>query len=188
MLLPGVASVPVTPVGVGLSPGDTSSVAPSGMPVGETDVLVPRPNGDVVPIVGVGVAVPPTCAMATLERNAAGRIVAINEILIIGIFLLKRARRPKAIGRRQGDRATSITAPGSSPGVSIVILIGGAPVNVSIGKCAVARVRSIKLAFIRFVREGRITAEPSFHARNRMPREAAEAQGRPRWPSHGGLS
>jgi hypothetical protein len=60
----GIAIVPVTPVGAGLIPGDASSVAPRGMPVGETVEPVPRPSGDVAPMLGVGVAAP--CATATL--------------------------------------------------------------------------------------------------------------------------
>lgn len=79
----GVAIVPVTlPVGAGLIPGDASSVAPSGMPVGETVEPVPRPSGEVAPMVGVGLAIPPTCAMAALQARTTGMIAAIIENLI----------------------------------------------------------------------------------------------------------
>jgi hypothetical protein len=53
-------------VGIGLTPGEAISVEPIGIPVGETDEPDEMPRGEVAPIVGVGVAIPPTCAMATL--------------------------------------------------------------------------------------------------------------------------
>jgi hypothetical protein len=68
--LPGIAIVPVES-GAGLIPGDASSVDPSGMPVGETGEPVPIPSGEVAPRLGVGVAIPPTCAMATLQVKSA---------------------------------------------------------------------------------------------------------------------
>ena len=95
--LPGTAIVPVTPVGSGLSPGDASSVAPRGMPVGDTVEPVPRPSGEVAPIVGVGAAIPPTCAMATLQTKSAGRTTAIDEIRI-GIPRSKAASMRPAPG------------------------------------------------------------------------------------------
>jgi hypothetical protein len=52
------------------------------MPVGETVEPVPIPSGEVAPTVGVGVAVPPTCAMATLQTKSAGMTAATNENLI----------------------------------------------------------------------------------------------------------
>lgn len=52
------------------------------MPVGETDEPVPTPSGEVAPIVGVGVAIPLTCAMATLQAKSAGRIAAIKETIV----------------------------------------------------------------------------------------------------------
>jgi hypothetical protein len=78
----GIAIVPVTPVGAGLTPGDAISVAPIGIPVGETAEPVAMPSGEVTPIVGVGVAVPPTCAIATLQTKSAGSTAAIDETLI----------------------------------------------------------------------------------------------------------
>jgi hypothetical protein len=79
--LPGIAMVPVTPVGAGLTPGDAISVEPKGMPVGETAEPVPNPSGDVAPRLGVGLAIPLTCAMAALQIRSAG-IAAINDHLI----------------------------------------------------------------------------------------------------------
>jgi hypothetical protein len=78
----GIEIAPVTPVGAGLTPGDAISVEPRGMPVGETAEPVPIPSGEVAPMVGVGLAIPLTCAMATLQRTSAGRATAINENLI----------------------------------------------------------------------------------------------------------
>jgi hypothetical protein len=77
----GIAIVPVEEVGIGLTPGEASSVAPNGIPVGETVEPDVMPSGEVAPIVGVGVAVPPTCAMATLQTKSVGRTAAINETL-----------------------------------------------------------------------------------------------------------
>jgi hypothetical protein len=77
------------PLGTGLTPGDASSVAPNGIPVGEFAEPVAMPSGEVSPIVGVGVAVP-TCALATLQTKSAGRTATINENLI-GVLRLQTA-------------------------------------------------------------------------------------------------
>jgi hypothetical protein len=53
LLVLGIVIVPVTPVGVGLSPPEMISVDPSGIPVGPTDVPGPAPSGEVTPRVGV---------------------------------------------------------------------------------------------------------------------------------------
>jgi len=46
-----------------VTPGVASGAAPNGIPVGATAVPeVPMPRGEVVPIPGVGVPMPPTCA------------------------------------------------------------------------------------------------------------------------------
>jgi hypothetical protein len=80
--LVGIAIVPVASPGAGLTPGDAISVEPSGMPVGETDAPVAvMPSGVVVARLGVGLAIPLTCAMATLQTASAGRIAAINDNL-----------------------------------------------------------------------------------------------------------
>jgi hypothetical protein len=79
----GMAIVPVASPGAGLTPGDAISVEPSGMPVGETDEPVEgMPSGEVVPMDGVGLAIPLTCAIAVLQTTSAGRIAAINDNLI----------------------------------------------------------------------------------------------------------
>ena len=81
VLLPGIAIVPVASPGAGLTPGDAISVEPSGMPVGDTAEPVPNPSGEVAPRVGVGLAIPLTCAMATLHTKSAGRMAATNDNL-----------------------------------------------------------------------------------------------------------
>lgn len=72
-----IAIVPVT-MGPGLTPGEAISVEPSGIPTGPTVEPV-MPSGEVAPMVGVGLATPPTCAMAGLQMTSSGRIVVINE-------------------------------------------------------------------------------------------------------------
>jgi hypothetical protein len=83
----GIVIVPVTPVGSGLTPGETISVEPSGIPVGEPAPPVATPSGEVAPIVGVGVTVPSncpsTCALAALQTRSAGRIAPIKENFIV---------------------------------------------------------------------------------------------------------
>ena len=69
--------VPVT-MGAGLTPGDAISVEPSGIPAGPT-VEPFMPSGEVAPTVGVGLAIPPTCAMAGLQMMSGERTAAINE-------------------------------------------------------------------------------------------------------------
>jgi hypothetical protein len=77
----GIEIVPVASPGAGLTPGDTISVEPSGIPVGETDEPV-MPSGEVAPMLGVGLAIPLTCAIAALQAISAGRIAAINDSLV----------------------------------------------------------------------------------------------------------
>ena len=80
MPLPGIEAVPVT-MGAGLTPGDAISVEPKGMPVGETAEFVVMPSGEVTPMVGVGLTIPLTCALAALQTTSAGRTAAINATL-----------------------------------------------------------------------------------------------------------
>lgn len=78
--LDGIAIAPVT-IGAGLTPGDAISVAPRGMPVGATDEPVVMPSGDVAAMVGVGLTIPLTCAMAALHTTNAGSSETINATL-----------------------------------------------------------------------------------------------------------
>jgi len=94
----GIAVVPVEKVGAGLIPGDASSVEPSGIPVGETVEPVPIPSGEVAPMVGVGVAIPLTCATAMLLTSSTGMTAAINENLLAAPLLPAASprRKPKS--------------------------------------------------------------------------------------------
>src|ERR1700759_5827852 len=62
-------------VRIGLIPGEASSVAPNGMPVGSTDVPgcepAEMPTGEVAAIPGVGTPIPPTRAKAVLPPSIA---------------------------------------------------------------------------------------------------------------------
>ena len=77
MLLLGIEIVPVASPGAGLTPGDAISVEPKGMPVGET--VEPIPSGEVAPMVGVGLAIPLTCAVALLQATSAESARAISK-------------------------------------------------------------------------------------------------------------
>jgi hypothetical protein len=76
-------------------PGDAISVEPRGMPVGETVDPVSMPSGDVAPMVGVGLAVPPNWAIAALQTRTGERTAAINESLI-GVLHLEAASPSRA--------------------------------------------------------------------------------------------
>ena len=80
MPLPGIATEPVT-TGAGLTPGDAISVEPKGMPVGETVDPVVTPSGEVAPMLGVGLTIPLTCALAALQTTSAGRTTATSAAL-----------------------------------------------------------------------------------------------------------
>jgi hypothetical protein len=82
VLLFGIEIVPVASPGAGLTPGDAISVEPSGMPVGETgEPVAAMPSGEVAPIVGVGLTMALTCAIAVLQTKSAGMTTAISENL-----------------------------------------------------------------------------------------------------------
>jgi hypothetical protein len=77
----GIAIVPVTPVGSGLSPGDVSSVEPSGVPAGPTDALAPNPNGEVASTEGVAVIGSSNWANAGLHSKDQAT-AKIKEVLM----------------------------------------------------------------------------------------------------------
>jgi hypothetical protein len=93
VLLLGMEIVPVASPGAGLTPGDAISVEPSGMPVGETAEPVPIPSGEVAPRVGVGTAIPLTCAIAALQTKSAARTAAISDNLTGKRARIKLLRR-----------------------------------------------------------------------------------------------
>jgi hypothetical protein len=55
------------------------------MPVWETPEPVPTPSGDVAAMVGVGLAIPLTCALASLQTTSTASIAVISENFI-GVF------------------------------------------------------------------------------------------------------
>jgi hypothetical protein len=78
----GIAIVPVTPVGTGLSPGDVSSVEPIGIPVAPTDAPAPIPSGEVTPSEGVAVSGSSIWADAGPAHNKDQAVATINNGLI----------------------------------------------------------------------------------------------------------
>jgi hypothetical protein len=69
----GIAMVPVTPVGAGLTPGDAISVEPIGIPAAPTGALGPIPSGEVAPSEGVAVTAP---AWANAGLHSKGHAIA----------------------------------------------------------------------------------------------------------------
>ena len=102
--LVGIAIVPVTlPVGAGLSPGDVSSVAPSGIPVAPTDPPVLIPRGEVTPTVGIAVSGSSTSTWANAGLHNNGKPTAATQKRFIESFSdLSRTEglRCDMIGRR----------------------------------------------------------------------------------------
>lgn len=99
LLVLGIVIVPVTLVGVGLSPPEVISVAPSPIPVGPTAVPRLAPSGDVAPTVGV-VGNVPTCAAASLQTSSAASVTAVNASLICYVpFQICAARRVALVSR-----------------------------------------------------------------------------------------
>jgi hypothetical protein len=116
-LVPGIVIVPVTPVGTGLTPGEVTSMAPSGMPVGEPGAT---PSGEVAPTIGVGVTVPSndpsTCAMAALQMKSAGSTVATRRSPV-SVLLLQAAvprRTPLSIDFTTGSLGVRLSNIGQS--------------------------------------------------------------------------
>ncbi len=92
--------IPMVPLVAGLSPGDASSVAPMGIPVGATDEPGVMPSGEVAAIPGVGMPTPPTCAAAGLQPISAACIAAINmRRIIVSIFPTQRSGRANRSSR-----------------------------------------------------------------------------------------
>jgi hypothetical protein len=89
----------IGPVGAGLSPGDASSVAPMGMPVGATGEPGAMPSGEVALMPGVGMPAPPTCANTGVPPSRADSIAEINTrrvmiSIMISIVLRRRSGQP----------------------------------------------------------------------------------------------
>jgi hypothetical protein len=87
-------SIGDTPDVVGLTPGDASSIAPRGMPVGATAEPGPMPSGEVMPS-----GDPPTCAMAELQLT----IVTARVAHMRPIFMTRSLDRFSDAIRACGD-------------------------------------------------------------------------------------
>src|SRR5262245_23249015 len=97
---------------IGLTPGDASSVAPSGIPVGATGAAGPMPSGDVMPS-GDGpgdVASPPICADAGPQPNNAVVIATINRRVMIGLLLVSDRSSTKLRSHPSRHELTRIAA------------------------------------------------------------------------------
>jgi hypothetical protein len=79
-------AIPAVPSVSGLSPGDASSVAPKGIPVGGTDAPGIMPSGEVAAIPGIGLPIPPTCEKAgenaELQLRRVATTVAVHRRFI----------------------------------------------------------------------------------------------------------
>jgi hypothetical protein len=78
---------------IGLTPGVLSSVAPKGMPVGETGGPGPMPSGDVGLRLGTELAVPPSCANAGLHARNAASMLTMNVLRMTPVLPPKRRSR-----------------------------------------------------------------------------------------------
>jgi hypothetical protein len=76
----------------GLRPGEPSSVAPNGIPVGPTAAPGPMPSGEVTPSGATGTPIPPTWAMAQPPLMSVAAAVAIHKRFISSL----RGLRPRA--------------------------------------------------------------------------------------------
>jgi hypothetical protein len=109
-----VPVVPAVPVGIGLRPGDASSVEPKGIPIGETGEPGVMPSGEVAPMPGVGLPIPPTCAKTGLQPKSAANIAAVNvRRIAISIVLTQQSGRPAYRASRSASRASPISRPGT---------------------------------------------------------------------------
>jgi hypothetical protein len=93
--------IPIVPAGAPLSPGDASSVAPMGIPAGGTGEPAAMPSGEVAPIPGVGLPIPPTCANAGMQPKSAACIAAINTRRIM-ISIVRAQRSGRLVGHNIG--------------------------------------------------------------------------------------
>lgn len=73
--------VPVGDPGIGLTPGEAISVAPSGMPVPPTGALVLMPSGEVAEIEGVGITAA-CCAKAWLDSRAEAAAIVRKRFMV----------------------------------------------------------------------------------------------------------
>lgn len=70
-------------LGSGLRPGGASAVAPMGIPAGGTCEPGPMPSGEVAPMLGVGLPIPPTWAKAEPQPKRTAAVIAITRRAVI---------------------------------------------------------------------------------------------------------
>jgi hypothetical protein len=93
------APLPDDPIGAGLRPPGSSSVAPSGIPVGELDDVEPRvPNGDVAPMAGAVIGL---CARLASQLTTSA-IAATNTRRIEASSRATSRRKLSAIRMARG--------------------------------------------------------------------------------------
>jgi hypothetical protein len=106
----GMAIVPVEGPASGLTPEAGTSVAPIGMPVGETGDPAPPLSGDVPSSVGVGDGMAVICANATLPINKAGTTAAATDNLM-GLLRDNDGMMVEFLSRSSAAAAPSDAAP-----------------------------------------------------------------------------
>jgi hypothetical protein len=80
---------------IGLTPGEPSSVAPNGIPIGPTAVPGPRPSGDVTPSGAIGaVPIPPTWAKAQLQLNRVAAVAIHRGFISFSLGIGSAELRP----------------------------------------------------------------------------------------------
>jgi hypothetical protein len=85
-------ALPVVVQGKGLSPGEASCVAPMAIPVGATDEPGVMPSGEVAPMLGVGLPIPPTWAKAEPQLNSITNAAIIAKRVIMDSTSYSRSR------------------------------------------------------------------------------------------------
>jgi hypothetical protein len=93
--VPLLGTVPVVEVGIGLTPGDASSVAPNGIPVPPTDAPGLLPSGEVIPSEGV-VATAPTWAIAGLQHTKSQATATVKKDFMEGSSEMSRANHVRS--------------------------------------------------------------------------------------------
>jgi hypothetical protein len=96
-----LAVIPTVPLGSGLTPPVASPVAPKGIPVGGTCEPGIMPSGEVAPMLGVGLPIPPTCAKAEPQPKRIATAETITKRVIPGLtfsseFVVRGPRRTKS--------------------------------------------------------------------------------------------
>jgi hypothetical protein len=99
-----VIPIVVVPVGGGLSPGEASSVEPSGIPIGATGDPGTMPSGEVASRPGIGLTI--CCAKTGLQPKSAPSNAAINaHRILVSIF---RTQQLRSARQRRASRSTSL--------------------------------------------------------------------------------